>query len=136
MRPQAAAPPIPSPEQDRHTQQQIVSSALQKLGFNGVRAEDLQKLNPSNRYEDELALMGEVRAYFKIAYSSLLRQTYLLCLIAMAIDQELLHSFADELYSHMIYVLGLNPSAVAAKCAEYLAEDLHIVAEREECAKG
>lgn len=50
----------------------------------------------------------------------------------MAIDQELLHSFADELYSHMIYALGLNPSTVAAKCAEYLAEDLHIVAEREE----
>lgn len=67
--PQAAAPPIPSPEQDRHTQQQIVSSALQKLGINGVRVEDLQKLNPSNRYEEELALMGEVRAYFKIAYN-------------------------------------------------------------------
>lgn len=67
--PQAAAPPIPSPEQDRHTQQQIVLTALQKLGINGVRAEDLQKLNPSNRYEEELALMGEVRAYFKIAYN-------------------------------------------------------------------
>lgn len=67
--PQAAAPPIPSPEQDRHMQQQIVLTALQKLGFNGVRVEDLQKLNPSNRYEEELALMGEVRAYFKIAYN-------------------------------------------------------------------
>lgn len=52
--------------------------------------------------------------------------------IAMAIDQELLHAFADELYSHMISALGLNPSTAAAKCAEYLAEDSHIVAEREE----
>ena len=33
-------------------------------------SEDLQKLAPSDEYEEELALMAEVRAYFKVAYKA------------------------------------------------------------------
>ena len=42
-------------------------AALAKLGLN-VTEEDLGKLNPPDEYEDELALMAEVRAYFDVAY--------------------------------------------------------------------
>lgn len=42
-------------------------AALAKLGLNVTEA-DLGKLNPPDEYEDELALMAEVRAYFDVSY--------------------------------------------------------------------
>ncbi len=53
----------------QHDEQAIreALAALAKLGLN-VTAEDLGKLNPPDEYEDELALMAEVRAYFDVSY--------------------------------------------------------------------
>lgn len=57
-------------EEERAEELRSVLEGLRRLGYSGVRSEDLQKLAPSDEYEEELALMAEVRAYFKIAYKA------------------------------------------------------------------
>ncbi len=64
----ASAPSTAVSTTSRADDVQAVLYGLQKLGFSGVRAEDLQKLKPSSQYEEEFALMAEVRAYFKVSY--------------------------------------------------------------------
>lgn len=41
---------------------------LTKLGYTGLKVEDLGKLNPPDEFEEELQVMAEVRAYFHVAY--------------------------------------------------------------------
>lgn len=41
---------------------------LAEMGYAGLTAEDLGKLNPPDQYEAELQVMAEVRAYFQVAY--------------------------------------------------------------------
>ncbi|KAI0087492.1 P-loop containing nucleoside triphosphate hydrolase protein [Irpex rosettiformis] len=103
-----------------------VIEGLKRLGYAGVRPEDLQKLSPSDEYEEELALMAEVRAYFKVAYKRIIDY------VPLAIDHELLYAFTDDLQFHLLSALGINGTEAVAKCAGYLAEDPDIVAEREE----
>lgn len=43
-------------------------AALAELGYTGLRAEDLGKLNPLDEYQTELEVMAEVRGYFQVAY--------------------------------------------------------------------
>ena len=57
-------------EEERSEELQNVLESLRRLGYSGVRGDDLRKLLPSDEYEEELALMAEVRAYFKIAYKA------------------------------------------------------------------
>lgn len=45
-----------------------VLAGLARLGFTGLKPEDLGKLNPVDDYEEEIQVMAEVRAYFKVAY--------------------------------------------------------------------
>lgn len=42
--------------------------------------------------------------------------------IPVAVDFELLLTFADELQAHLITKLGLNAEDASARCAEFLAE--------------
>ena len=43
-------------------------SKLSLLGFHGLTAKDLYKLNPPEKLEEELLVMAEVSAYFRVAY--------------------------------------------------------------------
>lgn len=43
-------------------------AVLTKLGYKGLKIEDLGKLNPPDEFEEELQVMAEVRAYFHVAY--------------------------------------------------------------------
>lgn len=52
----------------------------------------------------------------------------------MAIDNTFLFGFADSLQPFLIEKLGLASASGASRCAAYLAEDVDIVAEREELA--
>jgi hypothetical protein len=48
-----------------------VKEAIQKLralGFDVKNAADLERLRPSDEYEQELIVAAEVRAYFQVAY--------------------------------------------------------------------
>jgi hypothetical protein len=45
-----------------------VLALLAEVGYTGLNAEDLGKLNPPDEYETELHVMAEVRGYFQVSY--------------------------------------------------------------------
>jgi hypothetical protein len=45
-----------------------ILALLADVGYTGLNAEDLGKLNPPDEYETELHVMAEVRGYFQVAY--------------------------------------------------------------------
>ena len=45
-----------------------VLAGLAQLGYAGITEADLGKLAHPDTYEDELAVMAEVRAYFQVSY--------------------------------------------------------------------
>ena len=45
-----------------------VLSLLAELGLQGVKEEDLPKLLGPDKFEEELIVMAEVSAYFRVAY--------------------------------------------------------------------
>ena len=58
---------LEKPRGDYIANQRQVLSLLAQMGHN-VSAEDLGKLIPSDIYEEEMSVMAEVQAYFKVAY--------------------------------------------------------------------
>lgn len=57
--------------EDQAKRQELIQETLAnltRLGYQGVKEDDLGKLNPPDIYEDELHVMAEVRAYFQVAY--------------------------------------------------------------------
>ncbi|KAH9928963.1 P-loop containing nucleoside triphosphate hydrolase protein [Fomitopsis serialis] len=101
-------------------------SALAKLGYTGLTADDLGKLHPPDEYEEELNVMAEVRAYFQVSYKRIIDY------IPLAIDHTFLFAFAEALQPHLIEDLALGKPDAAARCATYLVEDLDIVTRRQE----
>lgn len=106
---------------------------------------DEQNARHSDQCEEELALMADVRANFKVASRVRLR-THLICVVPsensgscsriidhvpLIINYELLYGFAKDLQTHLIKALGLGADDAVAKCESYIAEEPHIVAERE-----
>lgn len=55
-----------SPERDEKINAAL--AMLAELGYVGLTAEDLGKLNPPDEYETELEVMAEVRGYFQVTY--------------------------------------------------------------------
>jgi len=130
-----ASPPSPAPtpaverahtEMDREERiktENETLAMLAKLGYTGMKVEDLAKLNPSDEYETEMEVMAEVRAYFHVAYKRLID------IVPLTIDHAFLLAVSTALQQHLITQLGISSSA---RCVGYLAEDPHVVAEREE----
>jgi hypothetical protein len=54
--------------EERRREEALVLAGLAKLGYTGLRVEDLGKLVKVDEYENELEVMAEVRAYFKVTY--------------------------------------------------------------------
>lgn len=52
----------------RTQDEMAVIAALRRLGIPNVQASDFEKLRPSDRFAEELEVMAEVKAYFKVAY--------------------------------------------------------------------
>ncbi|KAJ8494830.1 hypothetical protein ONZ51_g2060 [Trametes cubensis] len=96
-------------------------------------------------YEDELALMAEVRAYFDLSsrvsgsmcnvapkYSTDERSYQrFVDYVTQAIDEHLLYAFEATLLNTLAEGLGLTAEDAGARCARYLAEDADIAARRE-----
>ncbi|KAI0659434.1 hypothetical protein C8Q70DRAFT_1053802 [Cubamyces menziesii] len=76
-------------------------------------------------YEDELALMAEVRAYFDLSSRRFVDY------VTQAIDEHLLYAFEATLLNTLAEGLGLTAEDAGARCARYLAEDADIAARRE-----
>lgn len=55
---------------DRKQEEDSILAGLARLGFTGLSAADLSKLRPVDDFEEELEVMAEVRAYFKVAYKA------------------------------------------------------------------
>lgn len=69
----AAAEPSGSPTsvpatRTRQDDVNDVLAGLTRIGYVGKKEEDLAKLNDADPYEQELIVMAEVSAYFRIAY--------------------------------------------------------------------
>jgi hypothetical protein len=67
-KPLVPPPPALAPTENRQVHESAVLEGLKKLGFGDLAVTDLQKLKPLDTNEVEIALMAEVRAYFKVAY--------------------------------------------------------------------
>ncbi|OSD00779.1 P-loop containing nucleoside triphosphate hydrolase protein [Trametes coccinea BRFM310] len=77
-------------------------------------------------YEEEMAFIAEIRAYFEVSSKRLADN------IPAAIDQHLLYAFSEVLLETLIEKLGLASEDAAARCAKYLAEEPDVAAMREE----
>ncbi|KAF7800197.1 hypothetical protein EIP86_011444 [Pleurotus ostreatoroseus] len=102
-------------------------AALARFGISGLSASDvLGKLNPPDEYQEEIEVMAEVRAYFKVTYKRIID------FVPLTIDHEFLFALADSLQDRLVEKMGLGTDGSAERCKAYLAEDHHIVATREE----
>ncbi|KAI0079853.1 hypothetical protein K474DRAFT_477367 [Panus rudis PR-1116 ss-1] len=99
---------------------------LAYLGLQGVTEDDLAKLVPPDPYEQEMDIMAEVEAYFRVAYKRVID------VIPMTIDHSFLFSFSESLQNRLIEKLGLGSNNSEARCTAYLAEDPKVAAERDE----
>ncbi|KAH8117944.1 P-loop containing nucleoside triphosphate hydrolase protein [Phellopilus nigrolimitatus] len=107
----------------------VVNEALAKLtelGFSGVTALDLQKLHGPDKYEQELILMAEVRAYFRVAYKRIIDN------IPRVIDHEFLHKTRKSMQAALIKELGMGEHNSAQRAAAYLSEEPRYLVRREE----
>ncbi|KAI9058588.1 hypothetical protein FKP32DRAFT_1761416 [Trametes sanguinea] len=114
---------------DRQEKENLVKDALAtlaKLGYSGLTAEDLGKLNKADEYNEELELMAEVRAYFQVAYKRVIDN------VPLMIDHNYMYAFAAKLHQSLFEGLGLGADNVSARCRSYIAEDPSIVTSREE----
>lgn len=66
----ASARPNPSDEffESKYHVTNRVLGDLAPLGYKGLTAEKLERLNDPDEYQQELNLMADVRAYFQVAY--------------------------------------------------------------------
>jgi len=51
---------------------QIALDALSDIGYTNLTLGDLKRLKPTDDFEDELVVMADVRAYFEVAFPSLI----------------------------------------------------------------
>ncbi|KAI9058583.1 hypothetical protein FKP32DRAFT_1680322 [Trametes sanguinea] len=77
-------------------------------------------------YEEEMAFMAEIRAYFDIASKRLADN------VPAAIDEHLLYSFSVVLFDTLVENLGITSDDASVRCAKYLAEDPNVAAVRED----
>jgi hypothetical protein len=118
---------------------------LASIGYPGLSAEDLGKLNPPDEYETELRVMAEVRGYFQVSYKvrndtnqrwpiikfSLSSQR-VIDNVPSLIDLKFTKAIPKDIQSFLIDKLGLGATDAAKRCANYLAEDPTMVARRDE----
>ncbi len=58
----------PSPSVSRSPDPRTVLQLLNDMGYPGLDVNDLARLHPTDGFEDELAVMADVRAYFQVSY--------------------------------------------------------------------
>ncbi|KIM82118.1 hypothetical protein PILCRDRAFT_485567 [Piloderma croceum F 1598] len=103
-----------------------VLALLAEVGYTGLNAEDLGKLNPPDEYETELHVMAEVRGYFQVSYKRVIDN------VPSLIDLKFVKAITKELQNFLISNLGLGTTNANDRCGKYLAEDPNIVARRDE----
>jgi len=101
-------------------------SALTELGFKGLKEEDLHKLYPPQKYEEELIVMAEVSAYFRVSYKRIVDD------VPRIVDNDFLHALGKDIQGALIDGVGLGSDKATERATMYLTEDPDIVVRREE----
>ncbi|THH15705.1 hypothetical protein EUX98_g9424 [Antrodiella citrinella] len=122
---------IISPVQDFTSHTRDALASLADMGIQGLKAPDLAKLLPPDRYEPALNIMASVRAYFQVAYKRFADN------VPNAIDYELILALDRDraLYNALLKGLGITGAEGFQRCKDFLQEPPSIVARREELQK-
>ncbi|KAJ7615866.1 P-loop containing nucleoside triphosphate hydrolase protein [Roridomyces roridus] len=115
MRPQSASGVEPVDE---------VLSMLARLGFTGLREEDLGRLQAGDDYETEIRLMSDVRGYFEVSYRRIIDT------VPGIIDSKFVRGISGDFQAQLVAEFKLGQPEGNAKCAEYLREDPAVIAKR------
>lgn len=124
---------------DRARLQQALAT-LAELGL-AVKEADLAPLRGNACYDDELVVMAETSAYFRVAYkvrppsalcarSVLTRLQRIIDNIPRVVDHGFVRATAEDLYDALVLGLGLGSDRAGEQAAMYLAEDPQVKAER------
>jgi len=99
---------------------------LAEAGLPGVKEEDLPRLLPPDKYEQELLVMAEVCAYFRVAYKRIIDD------LPRIIDLDFLRGFSQNIQEALIDGLGLGGEHSAKRAESYLSEDPNTVLRRKD----
>ncbi|KIP02343.1 hypothetical protein PHLGIDRAFT_298819 [Phlebiopsis gigantea 11061_1 CR5-6] len=104
----------------------LVQNALSSLALLGITANvnDLAKLHKEDQYEEELIVMAETAAYFRVAYKRVIDN------IPRIIDHGFMRAVARDLHGVLVTGLGLSTEKATEQAAFYLAEDMQVRADR------
>lgn len=61
-------PVRPTPTSPDSNKIREILASLAEIGYHGLVADDLRKLNHTDEYEMEIQVMGEIRGYFQVSY--------------------------------------------------------------------
>ena len=103
-----------------------ILAQLALYGFPLKSFEQLTRLYDPDKYEEELRVISEVLAYFKVAYKRMIDA------IPMRIEHHFIHGFLDMVKERLISELGLIGENGFKKCALYAADNPDIQAQRED----
>lgn len=108
---------------------QAALAALVRLGFQGVKAEDLPKLLPPDPFAPAIEIMAETRAYFQVAYKRVTDN------VPLAIDHELVRGLEQGLEEALYRGLSIGGSEASSVCRALTQEPINVSARREELVK-
>lgn len=112
--------------QEKEAQLKSVLAQLATLGYTGVTADDLDKLNKVDEYETELNVMAEVRGYFQIAYKRIIDN------VPSLIDLMFVKAIGDQMQDSLVRKLDLFSRSGNENCAMLLEESSIIAEKRKE----
>jgi len=94
-----------------------ILARLADVGLPGIEKEDLPKLLGPDKYEEEMIVMAEVCAYFRVAYKRIIDD------LPRAIDLDFLRAFNRNAQQALIAGLGIGGEDAARRAESYLSED-------------
>ncbi|KZT61042.1 hypothetical protein CALCODRAFT_428450 [Calocera cornea HHB12733] len=97
---------------------------LQVLGY-PVSEDDLKRLTEKDRWEEEIVVMAETRAYFQVAYKRFVDNIHL------AIDRVFVRPLAAAMLRALVSDLQFDSPDAHERCKSYLAESPQKAAQRQ-----
>jgi len=117
------------PERTRQDEVNEVLAGLSRLGHTGKKEGDLARLNDSDPFEQELIVMAEVSAYFRIAYKRIIDN------LPRVIDHDFLRALDQNIHGALNKGLGVGESDAYARAENFLKDEPDVVAAREELSR-
>ena len=126
-----APPGVPASQYHVSTNHKVLEKQdlLNQLAFYGFKVksfEQLARLHDPDEYEEELRVISDVYAYFKVAYKRMIDA------IPMRIEQHFVHGFSERVRDRLICELGLVGEGGLQKCKMFAKDPPEIQGRREE----